>query len=161
PGRIVIPDSRPPIHTRRCAKANTGRRSRASTTSMATATSSAVAFPLSKNPKPWPQRPWRSSDRRGAEMNFARFTRWQAAPIHLLISAAIATAVVSSMLLLWYPRPFFAAAGGATLLVLLIGVDVVLGPLLTLVVYDPRKKTLALDLAIIAALQLAALAYGV
>jgi hypothetical protein len=94
-------------------------------------------------------------------MNLARFSRWQAAPIHLLISAVIATLVVSSMLLLWYPQPFFTAAGGATLLILMIGVDVIIGPLLTLIVYDPRKKSLMWDLAIIATLQVAALMYGV
>jgi hypothetical protein len=93
-------------------------------------------------------------------ITFERYTRWQAAPFHLGISAVIAAVVYATMLLLWYPRPFFQAAGGQTLLLLLIGVDVVIGPLLTLVVYDPRKKHLALDLAVIAALQLAALGYG-
>jgi hypothetical protein len=89
-----------------------------------------------------------------------RLTRWQAAPIHFLISLMIATLVVVSMLLVWYPRPYFHAAGGATLLVLLIGVDVIIGPLLTLIVFDPKKRTLRIDLAVIAALQLGALAYG-
>lgn len=93
-------------------------------------------------------------------MTLERYSRWQAAPIHLGISAVIAAAVFSTMLLLWYPRPFFQAAGGQTLLLLLIGVDVVVGPLLTLLVFDPRKKHLLFDLAVIAVLQLAALAYG-
>jgi hypothetical protein len=93
-------------------------------------------------------------------MTLDRYTRWQAAPIHLGISAAIATVVFSSMLLLWYPRPYFYAAGGRTLLLLLIGVDVIIGPLLTLIVFDPRKKRLVVDLAVIATLQLGALAYG-
>jgi hypothetical protein len=93
-------------------------------------------------------------------MTLDRYTRWQAAPFHLGISAAIAAAVFATMLLLWYPHPYFHAAGGQTLLLLLIGIDVVVGPLLTLVVFDPRKKHLAFDLAVIAALQLAALAYG-
>ena len=93
-------------------------------------------------------------------MILERYTRWQAAPFHLAISAIIAAVVVSAMLLVWYPRPFFLAAGGLTLLVLLVGVDVVVGPLLTLIVYDPRKKHLKYDLAVIVALQIAALAYG-
>jgi hypothetical protein len=93
-------------------------------------------------------------------MTLDRYTRWQAAPIHLLISAVIATLVVGTMLLVWYPQPYFLAAGGITLVLLLVGVDVVLGPLLTLIVFDPKKKSLKIDLAIIAALQLAALAYG-
>lgn len=93
-------------------------------------------------------------------MTLERYTRWQAAPIHLGISALIAALVIFAMLLFWYPQPYFAASGGQVLLLLLIGVDVVIGPLLTLIVFDPRKKHLKLDLAVIAALQLAALAYG-
>ena len=93
-------------------------------------------------------------------MRFERYTRWQAAAVHLGLSAVIAVVVVATMLLLWYPRPYFQAAGGLTLLVLLIGVDVVVGPLLTLIVYDPRKKHLLFDLAVIAMLQFGALAYG-
>ena len=94
-------------------------------------------------------------------MTLAHYTRWQAAPFHLLMSAVIATLVVTTMLFLWYPQPYFKVAGGTTLLMLLVGVDVVLGPLLTFIVFDPRKKSLKFDLAIIVVLQLAALAYGV
>jgi len=89
-----------------------------------------------------------------------RYTRWQAAPIHLGISAVLAAIVFSAMRFLWYPQPYFQVAGGRTLLLLLIAVDVVIGPLLTLIVFDPRKKKLKFDLAVIVALQLAALAYG-
>jgi hypothetical protein len=91
----------------------------------------------------------------------ARFTRVQAALVHLGISALVAATIVAVMLLIWYPRPYFAAAGGGTLLMLLIGVDVVLGPLLTFVVFDPAKKSLVYDLAVIVMLQIAALIYGV
>jgi len=96
-----------------------------------------------------------------APETFARFTRVQAALIHLGLSALVAATIVAVMLLVWYPSPYFAAAGGATLLLLLIGVDVVLGPLLTFIVYDPAKKSLVYDLAIIAMLQIAALVYGI
>ena len=96
-----------------------------------------------------------------APESLARFTRVQAALIHLGISALFAATIVAVMLLLWYPSPYFAAAGGRTLLMLLIGVDVILGPLLTFVVFDPAKKSLVYDLAVIAMLQFAALIYGV
>ncbi len=91
----------------------------------------------------------------------ARFTRRQAALIHLGISAMVAATIVVVMLLLWYPSPYFEAAGGSTLLMLLVGVDVVLGPLLTFIVFNPAKKSLIYDLAVIVMLQVAALAYGV
>jgi hypothetical protein len=94
-------------------------------------------------------------------MTLSRLTRWQAAPIHLAISATIAVVVIGAMYFLWYPQPYFAAAGGKLLVAVIVGVDVVVGPLLTLIVFDPRKKHLKWDLAVIAALQIAALAYGV
>ena len=96
-----------------------------------------------------------------APENLTRFTRAQAALTHLGISALVAAAIFAMMLFVWYPSPYFAAAGGATLLTLLIGVDVVLGPLLTFVVFDPAKKSLIYDLAAIVMLQVAALIYGI
>jgi hypothetical protein len=91
----------------------------------------------------------------------ARFNRRQAALFHLGTSALVAATIVAVMLLLWYPSPWFGASGGDKLLMLLIGVDVVLGPLLTFVVFDPTKKSLVYDLAVIVMLQVAALIYGV
>jgi hypothetical protein len=87
-------------------------------------------------------------------------TRVSAAAIHLGLSAAIGVAVLACMLLVWYPPPYFEAAGGKGLILLLLGVDVVLGPLLTFVVFNPAKKSLPFDLAVIAGLQVAALVYG-
>jgi hypothetical protein len=89
-----------------------------------------------------------------------RLTRWHASGIHLLISAGIAAAVLTLMLAVWYPQPFFEATGGNDLALILIGVDVVLGPLLTLIVYKAGKRGLKFDLVAIAVFQLAALAYG-
>ncbi len=87
--------------------------------------------------------------------------RWKAAAIHLGISALIAFTVVAVMLALWYPQPYFDAMGGMGLLKILIGVDVTIGPLLTLIIFDRRKKSLRFDLSVIALLQAAALVYGV
>jgi len=93
-------------------------------------------------------------------VRLASLNRFKASAIHLALSAAIGATVVALMLALWYPQHYFAAMGGATLIILLIGVDVVLGPLITLIVFDPKKKSLRFDLAVIALLQLAALVYG-
>jgi hypothetical protein len=89
--------------------------------------------------------------------------RWKACAIHLGISALIGTVVISTMLLVWYPGPFFTAMGGNDLVIILLGVDVVLGPLITLIVFNPKKRPalLRLDLALIGTIQAAALAYGV
>ncbi len=88
-------------------------------------------------------------------------SRYKAASIHFAMSIAIAAVVLCVMLFLWYPGPFFAAMGGSLLLVLIVGVDTALGPLITLIIFDTRKKWLIVDLAIVIALQLGALLYGV
>ena len=94
-------------------------------------------------------------------MGARAFSRWQAAGAHLLICVAIAAAVITLMLGVWYPGPLFEAAGGNGLLYILVGVDVILGPLLTLVVFKSGKRGMKFDLTVIGLVQLAALAYGV
>jgi hypothetical protein len=88
-------------------------------------------------------------------------SRWKAAYIHLGISLLVAAIVVLGMLFVWYPQPYFYGLDGLGLLILLVSVDVVIGPLITFVVFNPAKKSLKSDLTVVAVLQLAALAYGV
>ncbi|GHD74254.1 fimb protein [Luteimonas padinae] len=87
-------------------------------------------------------------------------TRYKAFAIHFVLSMLVAAVASGVLLGLWYPPPYFQAGGADTLLILLVGVDVVLGPLLTMIVFDQRKPELKRDLAVIVALQLSALAYG-
>jgi len=87
-------------------------------------------------------------------------SRWRATSIHLALSAVIATGLIAVMLLLWYPPPYFRLMGGLLLIALIAGCDVVLGPLMTLIVFKSGKKGLVIDLTIIAFLQAAALTYG-
>jgi hypothetical protein len=87
--------------------------------------------------------------------------RVRAALIHLAICAFIAAMVFLAIYLYWYPGALFGAAGGRDLFVLIVSVDVTLGPLITLIIFNPAKKELVFDLAVIAVIQLAALAYGV
>jgi hypothetical protein len=94
-------------------------------------------------------------------MSARALSRWQAAGTHLLICAAIAAAVITLMLGVWYPGPLFEAAGGSGLLYILVGVDVIVGPLLTLVVFKSGKRGMKFDLTVIGLVQVAALAYGV
>jgi len=88
-------------------------------------------------------------------------SRWKASGIHLLLSIAIASTVLVIMLTLWYPWPLFEAAGGSRLIFILAGVDVTLGPLITLVIFKSGKPGLKFDLTVIALLQVTALVYGV
>ena len=93
-------------------------------------------------------------------MTLTSLNRWTASALHLALSALFALIILILVLVVWYPRPYFAAMGGETLLRLLIGVDVVLGPLITLIIFDPAKPRLKYDLAVIGALQIAAIVYG-
>lgn len=96
-------------------------------------------------------------------LRLSNLSRWQAGGGHLLISVAIGAAVLAAMILVWYPPPFFEATGGTGLVLLMIGVDVTLGPLLTTAVFNPAKGLgkLKFDLAVIGCCQIAALAYGI
>jgi len=89
-------------------------------------------------------------------------SRWKAATIHLVVSLILACGVAALLYLLWFPPPYFIAAGASTLMLLIMGVDVAIGPLLTLIVFSQAKpkKALRLDLSVIALLQVAAFAYG-
>lgn len=86
--------------------------------------------------------------------------RLKAFLLHLSLSAVIAVLALLLVFNLWYPAPLHTAVGVTHIFLLLLLVDVILGPLLTLLVYKDGKKTLAFDLAVIALLQLSALGYG-
>lgn len=87
--------------------------------------------------------------------------RIKAFAVHLLLSACLALLVIFLVFFLWYPSPLHAAVGVTKIFLILIAVDVVLGPCLTLLVYKQGKKSLVMDLSIICALQVGALLYGV
>ena len=87
-------------------------------------------------------------------------TNWRAGLIHLGISVPVVSVAASVMALVWFPPPFFLAAGGSHLILILAGVDVVIGPVLTLLIYKPGKRTLIFDLTVIGVVQISALLYG-
>lgn len=80
--------------------------------------------------------------------------------VHLSISFAVALFAMALIFLFWYPGVLAEMQGVNQLVLILIGVDVVLGPLITLIVFNPAKKHLWFDLMVIAAVQTAALLYG-
>lgn len=90
-------------------------------------------------------------------------TRVRAAALHLLISLVLAAIAAGLVFGVWYPSPFVEISGGQSLFLLLVSVDVVLGPLLTLAVFNIRKprRELITDLGVIGLLQVAALLYGI
>ncbi|PCJ32050.1 MAG: hypothetical protein COA90_04210 [Gammaproteobacteria bacterium] len=89
--------------------------------------------------------------------------RIKASLSHFLLSVSIFSIVIFVLIFYWFPAPYFNAGGGWQGLKIVAGVDLVLGPLLTLIIFDIKKTRTKLvgDLIVIAALQFSALAWGV
>jgi len=87
-------------------------------------------------------------------------TRWKASLIHFGLSAVIYVALLYLIVFLWYPQPYFAADGGWDGVRLITGVDLILGPLLTLIVFKSGKPGLRRDPTLIGILQVVALVWG-
>ncbi|WP_457095440.1 TfpX/TfpZ family type IV pilin accessory protein [Lysobacter sp. P5_B9] len=87
-------------------------------------------------------------------------TRWKASAIHLTLSVLVLCTIAAVLVWRWYPPGLFHMANADKLLLIIAGVDVVMGPLLTLIVYKQGKKRLKFDLTMIALLQLGAMGYG-
>lgn len=79
---------------------------------------------------------------------------------HFAISILIAMIAICTVFLLWYPSPLAKAVGVTNIFLMLVVIDVILGPVLGFLVYKASKKTLKMDLAVIILLQVSALSYG-
>lgn len=88
--------------------------------------------------------------------------RLQASAVHFSLSVLVAALSALLVFGLWYPYPYREISGGRELFLLVVTVDVIMGPLITLAIFDRRKpwKELRRDLCIVVALQLSALGYG-
>jgi hypothetical protein len=88
--------------------------------------------------------------------------RFKAFAWHLFGSAGGLSLTLGLMYLGWYHWPGWYLADMPAVLAIMVGVDVVLGPLLTLIIADPAKarRVLARDLGCILLVQLIAFTYG-
>lgn len=86
----------------------------------------------------------------------------KAAIFHLFGSVLCAAMAATLVLLVWYPPPYDQLSGGFKLFSILVGVDVVCGPMLTLVLFNPKKsrRELTFDMSLVVLIQLAALGFG-
>jgi hypothetical protein len=89
------------------------------------------------------------------------FRRLRAAGYHFFISAVIGGGLFSLFWFQLYRAPLFQAVGGLEIFLMLLAIDVVLGPVMTMIVWKKDWKQLCKDLAVIAFVQLAAVCYGV
>lgn len=82
--------------------------------------------------------------------------------LNLGISLFFSLLAAILLFLFWYPSHFDEISGGRKIFLLVVSVDVVLGPLITLIVFHPKKscREKKIDFSIIAALQIMALCYG-
>ncbi|MGQ0799039.1 MAG: hypothetical protein ACT4NL_02865 [Pseudomarimonas sp.] len=87
-------------------------------------------------------------------------SRWKAAGIHFVLTVVIVTSLATLMLTTWYAKGMFQFSNADRLLLVLAGIDVVVGPLLTLIIFRSGKPRLKFDLAFIGLAQAAFLLYG-
>ena len=86
--------------------------------------------------------------------------RFYAFGLHILFSFLLLILALLLVFKLWYPAPLDQAMGVTEIFWFILGVDLILGPLLTFVVFNPKKKELKRDLIIILIIQIAAYIYG-
>jgi hypothetical protein len=88
--------------------------------------------------------------------------RLKALGLHLLASAVVLTLILGSLYWGWYHWPGWYLADVTQVVLVMMGVDVVVGPLLTFVIANKNKprRELTRDIGMIVAVQLVALIYG-
>lgn len=87
--------------------------------------------------------------------------RLKAFGIHLGISILIALVSLYIVFMVWHPAPLAEVVGVTHIFIMMLGIDVILGPLLTFIVARQGKKSLKFDFSVIIVLQFAAFTYGI
>lgn len=85
------------------------------------------------------------------------------AAVHFLGSVFVAACAAVLVFLIWYPYPYSLLSGGLGLFLILMSVDVVCGPMLTLVLFNSKKskREFYIDMTLVLLIQVAALGYGI
>ena len=89
-----------------------------------------------------------------------KIPRIRAFLIHLAISLIVFLIPLYLIVFQWYPFPFFYADGGWNGIRIIVGAHLVIGPLLTFIVFKPGKSGLKFDLVTIGIVQAGALVWG-
>lgn len=90
-------------------------------------------------------------------------TKLKATAIHICLSLVVFVYLAYKIYYDWYPQPYFLIDGGWQGIRLVAAVDLVLGPIITFLIFDlsKKRKEIMFDLVTIATIQLGALSYGV
>jgi hypothetical protein len=117
---------------------------------------------MTDEPMPAPAEPATPPVSRLAALRRSLPVRFKAAGIHLGLSAVIFAVALYLILVEWYPGFHFLVDGGWRGVKIMAGVDLVLGPTLTLIIFNPFKarRLILVDLACIGLVQLGALVWG-
>ncbi|MDE2421237.1 MAG: type IV pilin accessory protein [Gammaproteobacteria bacterium] len=86
--------------------------------------------------------------------------RFRAFLIHLIASSVLALGALVLVFRIWYPSVLAQVVGVTHVFILMLVIDVIVGPLLTLIIYKVGKKGLKFDLFMIAIMQIAVFSYG-
>lgn len=88
--------------------------------------------------------------------------RGLAALIHFGVTLALSGIAAGIIFFVWFPDSLATLVGGTTLFLMVLGVDLALGPLISLVIYSSAKprRELIIDYTVVGIVQVAALIYG-
>ena len=80
---------------------------------------------------------------------------------HLAFSLFFGLVIILIVFLIWYPAPLATATGVTHLFLMMLTIDIIIGPLLCLIVYKDDLRIFKKDLTFICILQLVAMSYGI
>ena len=87
-------------------------------------------------------------------------SRVRAFTTHFFCSSILVGSLILINYLIWYPPPIADLQGANNIFFLIVVVDLLIGPLIILIIYDKEKKSLKFDIAAVIIFQIVALAFG-
>ena len=87
-------------------------------------------------------------------------SRFYAMSIHTLLSCVLLGVALYLVYFIWYPAPLHKAMGVGEIFWILLSIDLILGPILTFIIFNKNKKELKRDIFIVILLQISAYLYG-
>lgn len=91
------------------------------------------------------------------------YEKFFAASVHFLVTMLLAGLAAVLVFFIWFPAPFAEMVGGIRLFALVVCSDLVLGPLISLVIFNSKKprRELVRDYIVVGLIQMVALIYGI
>lgn len=89
--------------------------------------------------------------------------KFLATTVHFGVTLILTGLAAAIIFLVWFPDPMQTLIGGTELFIIVVSVDLALGPLMSLVIYNSRKsrRELIIDYSVVGLVQIVALVYGV